>query len=189
MKNSRKVSAFLVLILLSASLPLLAQTETTTTTSTVSAPVATPPVVATESVTTTKTFVKTRTLYLRNSYSGSIKTGHQVFVRPNGRIYDDEGTYVGHLTDLDGSDISVIPSDHRYKIRNAKGTIIASTKLTSAYDGDRPITIALQDMNGKVIAETVQTTSTTSAPVAPVPVQSSTTTTTTQSNPARLTVP
>lgn len=170
---------------MSASLPLIAQnneTTVTTTTQSVAAPVVQSPPGTT--VSTTKSSAKERTLYLRTSYHGEIKNSSQVFIRPNGRIYDEEGTYVGHLTDLNGDDLTVIPDDHRYKIRNLHGTVIASTKMSSDFDSDRTISLARQDADGHVILETIETTTTTTTPVIPVvpttPVQSSTTTTTTQ---------
>ncbi|PAW79154.1 MAG: hypothetical protein B9S32_04145 [Verrucomicrobia bacterium Tous-C9LFEB] len=182
-------------VLMATCLPLVAQnseTTTTTTTKAVAVPVVQTPVSTTESV-TTKTSVQTRTLYLRASYHGQVKNGNQVFIRPSGRIYDVDAVYIGHLTDLNGDDVSMIPSDRRYKIRNVNGTIIASTKLTSLYDNDRTITLARQDANGHLISETTETISTTTVPavvvVPVVPAQSSTTTTTTQSAPARLTIP
>lgn len=175
-------------ILTSSCLPLVAQTEMTTTTTTASTPVVAPVVVqpAATTVSTTKVTTQMRTLFLRDIYQGSVKNGSQVFVRPNGKIYDQDGDYVGHLTDLNGDDIRSIPLDHRYKIRNAKGTIIASTKLTPAYDSGRTITLARQDSNGQLIAEAVETTRVTTTPapvVVPTPVQSSTTTTTTTTAP------
>jgi len=181
-------------ILIGTSLSLVAQSTETTTTTTkaVAAPVIQPSASTTQSV-TTKTSNKSRLLYLRSSYHGQVKNGGQVFVRPNGRVYNEDVTYIGHLTDFDGNEIMSIPADRRYKIRNANGTIIASTQLTSLYDSNRTVTLARQDSTGHLIVETVETTSTTTAPavvIVPVtPVQSSTTTTTTQSAPARLTVP
>lgn len=192
--QSWKTKGFLLgSILMATCLPLVAQNNETTTTTTraVTAPVVQPTVNATEVVSTTRTSAKTRTLYLRSSYHGSIKNGSQVFIRPNGRIYDQDSDYVGHLTDLDGDDLKTIPVDHRYKIRNLKGTVIASTKLSDSFDSDRTVTLARQDMSGNLIVETIETTSVTTAPVVvPVaPVQSSTTTTTTQSTPVRQNIP
>jgi len=179
-----KMKGFLFgFLLIATGLPAVAQNETTITTTTrAAAPVVQPA----ESVTTTKVSTQTRLLYLRDTYHGSIKNGSQVFIRPNGRIYDQDGDYVGHLTDLNGDDIRSIPSDRRYKIRNLKGTIIASTRLTDDFDSGRTIILARQDSNGNVLAETVETTTT--VPVVTPPVQASTTVTT-QSAPVQQTPP
>ncbi len=184
--QSWKIKGLLFGLMLTITcIPLSAQnneTTTTTTTKSVAVPVVQVPAVTESVSTTTKTFAKTRTLYLRTSYHGAIKNSSHVFIRPNGRIYDEDGDYVGHLTDLNGDDLKSIPDDHRYKIRNLKGTVIASTKLTDDFDSDRTVTLARQDTTGHLIVETTETTSVTSAPVAPVvvatPVQSTTTTTT-----------
>lgn len=187
-----KMKGFLFgFLLIATGLPVVAQSETTITTTTQApaVPVVQPQPATTQSVTTTKVSTKTRMLYLRDIYHGSIKHGSQVFVRPNGRIYDQDGDYVGHLTDLNGDDIKSIPSDRRYKIRNKKGTIIASTRLTNDFDSGRTIILARQDINGNVIAETVETTNVTTVPVVPPPVQASTTVTTTQSAPVQQTPP
>ncbi len=181
-------SFFTLLLFIAIANPLMAQTENTTITTTTTTPVtpqAPAPVAVTQMVITTTTTEKNRTLYLRNGYRGVIKKDSQVFLRPNGRVYDGDSEYIGHLTNLDGDDLKKIPNDRRYKIRSLNGTPIASTTPSPAFDNDRTISLACEDMDGHLIIDT--TTST--APMVPVVTSnttqsSTTTTTTTQSVPS-----
>ncbi len=192
-KSLRRQGLLFGLVLGSVACPLMAQSENTTittTTTTPAVPVAPPPVAVTQMITTTTTTLKARTLYLRAGYHGEVKSDTQVFVRPNGRIYDGDAEYIGHLTNLDGEDLQSIPDDRRYKIRNLNGSVIASTKLSSSFDSDRTISLAREDSDGHLMTDTTSATTPVVAIVTPSAVQqSSTTTTTTQSLPATQTSP
>jgi len=143
----------------------VAQDQTTTTTTTTQAvpppPPPPPPAPATTTVqTTVTTTVPSRQLYIRKAASGGLSDGETVYARPDGKVYNGEGDYVGHLTTLGGSDIDAIPLRDEFKLRSPGGTLIASTRPSSAYDSDRKVTVKKQDK--------------------PVPAESTTTTTTRQ---------
>lgn len=147
-----------------ATTPLLAQTAATTTTTTTTAPVPAPPPPPAPVTTVQQTTVVTVTpykLYLRKIYRGDVKSGADLSLRSDGKIYDGSNEYIGHLTNLSGDDVTPSASRDEFKIRNSEHTIIASTRPSSAFDSDRTITVTRRDAPATATTTIQQTTTTT----------------------------
>lgn len=116
--------------------------SSTTTVTTQPAPV---PAVSSIQTTTVTTVVPT-SLYISKRHGNSLHDGEAISTRRDGKVYDSEGVYVGHLTNLNGNDISAIPTHDEFKIRNSSGSVIASTRPSSAYDSDRKVLLSTKDV-------------------------------------------
>lgn len=149
-----------------ATAPLSAQTAATTTTTTTSAPVPVappPPAPVTTIQQTTVVTVTPYKLYLRKIYRGDVKSGADLTLRADGKVYDASNEYIGHLTNLSGDDVTPSANRDEFKIRNSEHTIIASTRPSSAFDSDRTITMTRRDAPAATTT-TQQVTTTTTQP-------------------------
>lgn len=168
-RNALSRSAWGVLgIVAVAATPLIAQTAATTTTTTTTAPTPVPappppPAPVTTIQQTTVVTVTPYKLYLRKIYRGDVKSGADLSLRGDGKVYDTSNEYIGHLTNLAGDDVTPSPSREEFKIRNSEHTIIASTRPSSAFDSDRVITVTRRDVPAATTT-TQQTTTTTTTP-------------------------
>ena len=137
----------------------VAQDSTTTTTTTQQvAPAPPPPPPATTVQTTVTTTIEAKQLYIRKAESGGLHDGDKIYVRPSGKVYDSEGDLVGHVTNLNGSDIRGVPMRDEFKIKSPDGTLIASTRPSSAYDSDRKVSLVPQDKPDTNASTTTTTT-------------------------------
>jgi hypothetical protein len=154
------VSLFAAIILFAAPISSTAQdnSSTTTTTTTQAVPMP-PPAPVTTVQSTTVTTVASTSLYIRKADSGDLHDGENIYDSPNGKVYNSDGDYIGHLTNVSGSDIAALPVRDEFKIRSPGGTMIASTRPSSAYDSDRKVMLSLKDES--VPAATTSTTTTT----------------------------
>ena len=135
--------------------------STTTTTTTQQVAPTPPPPPATTVQTTVTTTVAAKQLYIRKAESGGLHDGDKIYVRPSGKVYDSDGDLVGHVTNLGGSDIRGVPMRDEFKIKSPDGTLIASTRPSSAYDSDRKVTILPQDKPDSASTTTTTTRQTT----------------------------
>ncbi|SDT88852.1 hypothetical protein SAMN05444156_0451 [Verrucomicrobium sp. GAS474] len=148
-----------ILVAASASFALAQETSSTTTTTTTQQPPAPPVPPPVTTVQTTTVIVKApMTFYIRKAESGGLKDGDALTVRASGKVYDSDGDVVGHLTNLSGSDVRSTPVRDEYKIKSPGGTLIASTRPSSAYDSDRKVTVVRQDKPEPVASTTTTTT-------------------------------
>ena len=138
--------------------PVVTSPNASSTTTVTTQPVPAPPISSIQ--TTTVTTVVPTSLYISKRHGSSRHDGQAISTRRDGKVYDNDGVYVGHLTNMKGNDISAVPIHDEFKIRNSSGSIIASTRPSSAYDSDRKVLMSIKD--------------------APVPVSTSSTTTTRQ---------
>lgn len=148
------------LILATASNSAMSQDASSTTTTVTTQPVPVSPASSTTTVTTqpvpvsppastlqttTVTTVVPTSLYISKRHGHSLHDGGTIYTRPDGKVYNNDGDYIGHLTNLEGSDISALPVRDEFKIRNSNGTIIASTRPSSAFDSDRKVFLSRKD--------------------------------------------
>lgn len=147
------------IILVSAPTTARAQDTSSTTTTTTTQPVPAPPPVTTVQTTTVTTVAPT-SLYISKAHGDSLRDGEAVYAHPDGRVYDNDGDYIGHLTNLDGSDIAAVPARDEFKMRSPRGSMIASTRPSSAYDSDQTILLSRKDAPVPVPATTSSTTTT-----------------------------
>ncbi len=163
------------LILAAAPSTALAQNETTTTVTTqpmqlapVATTVTTQPVqvvpVTTMLQTTTVTSVAPTPLYISKRHSNGLRDGANLSTRPNGKVYNTNGDCIGHLTNMEGADITGLPVRDEFKIRNSHGTIIASTRPSSSFDSDRKVLLSRRDGLEPVSSTTTTTRKTTITP-------------------------
>lgn len=169
------------LILATAPSTALAQNETTTTVTTqpvapsattvttqpmqlapVATTVTTQPVqvvpVTTMLQTTTVTTVAPTPLYISKRHSNGLRDGANLSTRPNGKVYNTGGDCIGHLTSMEGADITALPIRDEFKIRNSHGAIIASTRPSSSFDSDRKVMLSRKDGLEPVTSSTTTTT-------------------------------
>lgn len=116
-------------------------TSSTTTTTTTQQPVPAPPPITTVQ-TTTVTTVAPIPLFISKAHGDSLHDGEALFDRADGKVYNSDGDYIGHLTNLSGSDIAATPVRDEFKIRSPGGAIMASTRPSSAYDSDRKVMLS-----------------------------------------------
>jgi hypothetical protein len=147
------------IITVSFPISAMAQDTSSTTTTTTTQPVPAPPPITTVQTTTVTTVAPTP-LYISKAHGDSLHDGEAIYELSDGKVYNNDGDYIGHLTNLSGSDIASLPVRDEFKIRSPGGSIIASTRPSSAYDSDRKVMLSRRD-----------------EPLPPVPVTSSTTTT------------
>jgi hypothetical protein len=150
------------IILVAAPMSARAQETSSSTTTTTTQPAAVPPPSSTVQTTTVTTVVPT-SLYISKRHGDSLRDGEAINDRPDGKVYNSDGDYIGHLTNLEGSDISAVPVRAEFKIRNSSGSIIASTRPSSAYDSDRKVMLSLKDESTPVTSSTTTTHQTTEA--------------------------
>jgi len=145
-----------MIILISAVTSTLAQdsSSTTTTTTTQSTPTPTPAEIV---QTTTVTTMEPVSLYINKRHGDSLHDGEAIHARADGRVYNSDNDTIGHLTNMEGDDISALPVRSEFKIRNSSGSIIASTRPSSAYDSDRKV---LFSSNTEIAPATSSTTTT-----------------------------
>ena len=126
------------MILATAITSTLAQdaSSTTITTTTQPTPAPTPAEIV---QTTTVTTVTPISLYINKRHGDSLHDGEAIHARSDGKVYNNDNDSIGHLTNMEGDDISALPVRTEFKIRNSSGSIIASTRPSSAYDSDRKV--------------------------------------------------
>jgi len=150
------------IILITVSMSARAQDSTSSTTTTTTQPASVQPASSTVQTTTVTTVVPT-VLYISKRHGNSLRDGKAIYDRPNGKVYNNDGDCIGHLTNLEGNDISAVPTRAEFKIRNSSGSIIASTRPSSAYDSDRKVILSLKDESTPVTSSTTTTHQTTDA--------------------------
>ncbi len=105
------------MILASVPTSARAQDTSSTTTTTTTQPVAAPPPVTTVQ-TTTVTTVAPVSLYVSRAHGDSLRDGEAIYDNSDGKVYNNDGDYIGHLTNLNGSDITALPARDEFKIRS-----------------------------------------------------------------------
>ncbi len=145
------------MIIVSVSTSAVAQDTSSTTTTTTTQPVPAPPPITTVQTTTVTTVAPT-SLYISKAHGDSLHDGEAITARPDGRVYNSEGDYIGHLTSLAGSDINAVPVRDEFKIRSPGGAMIASTRPSSAYDSDRKVMLNHKDEPVPAAASSTTTT-------------------------------
>jgi hypothetical protein len=121
-----------------------AQDTSSTTTTTTTQPVPAPPPITTVE-TTTVTTVAPISLYISKEHGDSLQDGEAIYDLSDGKVYNHDGDYLGHLTNLAGSDIAAVPARDEFKIRSPKGAMIASTRPSTAYDSDKKVMLSRRD--------------------------------------------
>jgi hypothetical protein len=145
------------IILVSAPISAMAQDTSSTTTTTTTQPIPAPPPVATVQTTTVTTIAPT-SLYISKNHGDALHNGEAIYARLDGKVYNNDGDYIGHLTNLEGSDIAALPVRDEFKIRNSSGAMIASTRPSSAYDSDRKVMLSHKDEPAPASTSTTTTT-------------------------------
>jgi hypothetical protein len=154
------------MILVLAPTSAMAQDTTSTTTTTTAQPVPVPPPITTVQTTIVTTVVPT-SLYISKAHGDSLHDGEAIFDRPDGKVYNNDGDCIGHLTNVDGSDIAASPVRDEFKIRSPGGAMIASTRPSSAYDSDSKVMLSRKDEPAPAPATTSSTTTTSQTTVTP----------------------
>ena len=103
-------------------------------------------------------------LYVSKEHGDSLHNGEAIYDRPDGKVYNNDGDCIGHLTNLEGSDIAASPVRDEYKIRNAAGNMIASTRPSSAFDSDKKVMLSRKDEPAPATASSTTTTRQTTVP-------------------------
>ena len=152
------------IILATVSTSALAQDTSSTTTTTTTQPVPAPPPITTVQTTTVTTVAPTP-LYISKAHGDSLHDGEVLYVRPDGKVYNSDGDYMGHLTSLASSDIAAVPVRDEFKMRSPGGAIIASTRPSSAFDSDSKVMLSRNDVpTPPVTSSTTTTSQTTTTP-------------------------
>ena len=146
------------MIIVSAPTSAMAQDTSSTTTTTTTQPVPAPPPVTTVQTTTVTTVAPT-SLYISKAHGDSLHDGEAIYDHSDGKVYNNDGDYIGHLTNLAGSDITAIPVRDEFKIRSPHGSMIASTRPSSAYDSDRKVMLSRKDEPAPPATSSTTTTS------------------------------
>jgi hypothetical protein len=144
------------MILTAAVTSTMAQDSSSTTTTTTTQPTVAP-TPAEIIQTTTVTTVEPIALYINKRHGDSLHDGEAIHARADGKVYNNDNDTIGHLTNMEGEDISALPVRTEFKIRNSSGSIIASTRPSSAYDSDRKV---LFSRNTETVPATSSTTTT-----------------------------
>ncbi len=145
------------MIIISGPTSAMAQDTSSTTTTTTTQPVPAPPPITTVQTTTVTTIAPTA-LYVSKAHGDSLNDGQAIYARPDGKVYNNDGDCIGHLTNLEGADISAVPARDEFKIRNSHGSMIASTRPSSAYDSDKKVMLSRKDDPAPVATSTTTTT-------------------------------
>jgi hypothetical protein len=145
------------MMMLSVPTSARAQDTSSTTTTTTTQPVPAPPPITTVQTTTVTTVAPT-SLYVSKAHGDVLHDGEAIYDRPDGKVYNQDGDCIGHLTNLEGSDIAAAPVHDQFKIRNAHGNLIASTRPSSAYDSDKKVMLSHQDEPAPTTTSSMTTT-------------------------------
>jgi len=131
-------------LILASSPSAVSQEASSTTTTVTTQPVSVSPTASTLQTTTVTTVMPT-SLYISKKHGNSLQAGAAIYSRLSGKVYNNDGDYIGHLTNMEGYDVSALPVRDEFKIRNPSGNIIASTRPSSAFDSDRKVFLSRKD--------------------------------------------